>query len=121
MKRLGFVAMLVLAASAPSWAAGPVNIRIANAGDLADICGVEPKDGAADAKINFCHGFAQGAIDVQRKYAGDKKTYCMPTPAPTRTETMNQFVAWVKGLPAHRSLGPTDGFFQFLGERFPCK
>ena len=125
MKKFALVAMLLTAAPicAPAvvWAAGSISVRVDNAGDLAELCGVNPKDSAADAKINFCHGFAQGAMDVERKYASDKKKFCMPSPAPTRTATMTEFVNWVRALPAHKSLGPTDGFFQFLAERFPCK
>ena len=121
MKELALMATLLLAAPASVWAAGSISPHVQTAGDLADLCGVNPKETAADAKINFCHGFAQGALDVERKYAGEKKKFCMPSPAPTRTETMTQFVNWVRALPAHKALGPTDGFFQFLGERFPCK
>jgi hypothetical protein len=122
MKKLALIATLLMtAAPVTVWAAGAINIRVETAGDLAELCGVNPKDSGADAKINFCHGFAQGAIDVERKYAGDKKKFCMSSPAPSRTATMTEFVNWVRALPAHRALGPTDGFFQFLGERFPCK
>ena len=118
MKKLALVATLLIPLSA--WAAGPASVKVGNAGDLAELCGANPKDPVGPEKINFCHGFAQGAIDVERKYAGDKKKFCMPSPAPTRTETMTQFVNWVRSLPAHKALGPTEGFFQFLAERFPC-
>jgi hypothetical protein len=121
MKKLALMAMLLTAAPVGVWAAGSINIRVESAGDLAELCGVNPKDSAADAKINFCHGFAQGAMDVERKYAGEKKKFCMPSPGPSRTATMTEFVNWVRSLPAHKALGPTEGFFQFLGERFPCK
>ena len=104
-----------------AWAAQPISLHAKTSNDLAELCGAPPKDAGADAKINFCHGFAQGAMDVERKYAGEKKKFCMSSPAPTRTATMTEFVNWVRALPAHKTLGPTDGFFQFLGERFPCK
>jgi Rap1a immunity proteins len=121
MIRVALVAALLLTTTTTVQAAGQISIHVANAGDLAELCGTALRDPAADAKINFCHGFAQGAIDVQRALQPDKKIFCMPTPAPTRTATMTEFVSWVRGLPAHRTLGPTDGFFQFLAERFPCK
>ena len=122
MKTLPVIATLALM-SLPlgAWAAGSISVKVATSGDLAELCGVNPKESAADAKINFCHDFAQGALDVEAKYAGDKKKFCMPSPAPTRTATMMEFVNWVRALPAHRTLGPTEGLFQFLGERFPCK
>jgi hypothetical protein len=121
MKKLVLAAALLVSVSASAWAAGAISIRVENAGDLAELCGADPKSSAADAKINFCHGFAQGALDVERKYAGEKKKFCFPSPAPSRTATMTEFVNWVRALPTHRTLGPVDGLFQFLGERFPCK
>ncbi len=124
-KLASIVAALLMAAplAVPpaAHAAGAISIRVETAGDLAELCGVNPKDSAADAKINFCHGFAQGVLDVERKYAGDKKKFCFPSKPPTRTETMGEFTNWVRALPAHKTLGPVDGLFQFLGERFPCK
>ena len=122
MKFLPLLAALAMtAAPLSAWAAGSISVRVATAGDLAELCGVNPKDTAADAKINFCHGFAQGALDVEAKFAGDKKKFCMPSPAPTRTVTMGEFANWVRALPTHKTLGPVDGLMQFLGERFPCK
>ncbi len=122
MKKLAMIATLLVAAPVgAAWAAGAISPHVATAGDLADLCGANPKEAASDARINFCHGFAQGAVDVERKYAGDKKKYCMPSPAPTRTATLTEFVNWVRALPAHRALGPVDGLFTFLAERFPCK
>ena len=121
MKKLVLAAALLVSVSASAWAAGAISIRVENAGDLAELCGADPKSSAADAKINFCHGFAQGALDVERKYAGEKKKFCFPSPTPSRTATMTEFVNWVRALPTHRTLGPVDGLFQFLGERFPCK
>jgi len=102
-------------------AAQQLPIRTNTAGELADVCGVAPRTAGADEKINFCHGFAQGAINVELSHAGDKKPFCFPSPAPTREETMGQFVSWVKAMPDRRSMKSTDGLFKFLGERFPCK
>ena len=101
-------------------AAEPITIRTNTAGELAETCGVNSREPGADARINFCHGYAQGAITVQRHYAGDKKLFCMPTPGPSRAETMNQFVAWVRANPERRSIPSDEGLFKFLGERFPC-
>jgi hypothetical protein len=120
MKRL-LVVMLLSTASFAVQAAEPINVKVATAKDLAELCGANPKESAADAKINFCHGFAQGAVDVAVQQAGEKKLFCFPSPPPKRTQTLTEFVNWVRALPAHQSLGATQGLFQFLGERFPCK
>ena len=49
----------------PAQAQRGVNLQARTAGDLAELCGTNPKDPLGDAKINFCHGFAQGAINVE--------------------------------------------------------
>src|SRR5579862_300853 len=82
--------------SAGAWAAQKLPIHTNTAGDLAEICGATPHSAGADEKINFCHGFAQGAIAVELSHAGDKKPFCFPSPTPSREETMNQFVNWVR-------------------------
>jgi hypothetical protein len=109
------------AAASGAWAAEGISIRANTAGELAELCGATPRTPGADAKINFCHGFAQGAIDVARQNLADKKLFCFPSSPPSRTATLNEFVAWVRALPEHRALPSTDGLFKFLGERFPCK
>ena len=50
-----------------------------------------------------------------------KKPFCFPSPPPSRAATMGEFVNWVRALPEHKTPSAVDGFFQFLGERFPCK
>ena len=97
------------------------NIQARTAGELAELCAASPKDPLGDAKINFCHGFAQGVIQVEIRHSEGKKAFCFPNPAPTRTATMSEFVSWVRALPEHRTPPAVDGLFQFLGERFPCK
>lgn len=115
------VALTAMLFALPAQAQRAVDIRVRTAGDLADLCGANPKDPQGDAKINYCHGFAQGAVDVALRNAGDKKPFCFPSPAPTRTATLAQFVDWVRALPEHRTQGAVDGLLHFLGERFPCK
>ena len=115
------VALTALSFALPAEAQkGPV-LQARTAGDLADLCAANPRDPVGDAKINFCHGFAQGAITVELRHTEGKKPFCFPNPAPTRTATMNEFVNWVRALPDHRTPPAVDGLFQFLGERFPCK
>jgi hypothetical protein len=99
----------------------PISLHVRTAGDLAGLCGVNPKEAGADAKINYCHGFAQGVVDVEQMKAGDKKPFCFPNPAPSRTATMTQFVDWTRALPAHAGEGAVNGLMHFLAERYPCK
>lgn len=97
-----------------------VTFHVRTAGDLAELCGANPRAAELDAKINYCHGFAQAAVDLELQHAGDKKPFCFPSPAPSRTATLNEFVNWVRAAPEHHGLPATDGLFRFLGERFPC-
>ena len=122
MKRL-FVLTVLAAAGSPllARAAEPINLNAKTAGALADLCAANPREPGADAKINYCHGFAQGAVDVALRQAGEKKPFCFPNPAPRRSQTLNEFVGWVRSMPEHRSMGAVDGLFRFLGDRFPCK
>ncbi len=122
MKTLLALALLLFSvAIADAWAAQPISLRARTAGDLAELCGANPREPAADAKINFCSGFAQAAVDLELQHAGDRKPFCFPSPAPRRTATLAEFVSWVRAMPDRRSLSATDGLFKFLGERFPCK
>jgi len=104
-----------------AWAAESISLRTNTAGELAEACAANPHEPAADAKLNFCRGFAQGAIDVELRHAGDKKSFCFPNPAPSRAATMGEFVGWVRSMPDRRSMPSTEGLFRFLAERFPCK
>jgi hypothetical protein len=105
----------------PAQAQRSTILQARTAGDLAELCAANPKDPQRDAKINFCHGYAQGAITVEQRHAEGKKPFCFPSPTPTRTATMGEFVDWVRASPEHRTPPAVEGLFQFLGERYPCK
>ena len=106
--------------SAPLRAAQPITLQARTAGDLAALCAADPTAAASDAKINFCIGFAQGAVDTRMHLATDKKPFC-PTPGTKRVDTMKEFVTWVRATPANRDLPVLDGLFKFFESRFPCK
>ncbi|HET7883703.1 MAG TPA: Rap1a/Tai family immunity protein [Acetobacteraceae bacterium] len=114
-------ALSALLLALPAQAQRSAILQAGNTGELAELCSATPKDPQGDAKINFCHGFAQGAIQVELRRATDKKAFCFPSPPPRRTVTMNEFVNWVKAVPDRKTPPAVEGFFQFLGERFPCK
>ena len=122
MKSLAPAVTLIAVLLAPvAQAQRGVVLQAHTAGELAELCSANPKDPQGDAKINFCHGFAQGAILVEQRRTEGKKLFCFPSPAPTRTATMTEFVSWVRALPEHRTPPAIEGLFQFLGERYPCK
>jgi Rap1a immunity proteins len=122
MKRLSVVVFCgLVVGSGAAWAAQPITLQARTAGDLAALCAADPGSAGADAKINYCHGFAQGAVDDRLQLSTDKKPFCFPNPAPSRAATMGQFVSWVRAEPANRDMPVLAGLFKFLGERFPCK
>jgi hypothetical protein len=115
------VALTAILFALPAQAQRGVSLQARTAGEHADLCGTNPKDPLGDARINFCHGFAQGAITVELRHTEGKKPFCFPSPAPSRSATMGEFVSWVRSMPDRKSQNAVDGFFQFLGERYPCK
>ena len=114
-------ALIALAVLAPSliiscaWAAQPITLHVRTAGDLAELCGANPREPAADAKINYCHGFAQGVVDLELQHTGDKKLFCFPSPSPSRSATLGEFVEWVRALPEHRTLAGDRWAVQISG------
>ncbi len=105
----------------PAEAQRAVALQARTAGELADLCAANPREALGDAKINYCHGYAQGAIQAEIRRSEGKKAFCFPNPPPTRTATMNEFVNWVRASPDHRTPPAVEGLLQFLGERYPCK
>jgi Rap1a immunity proteins len=98
--RFPFVVLTAaLLAAPPAMAQRGINIQARTAGELADLCAANPKDAQGDAKINFCLGYGQGALSTELRTPEGKKTFCFPSPAPTRLATMTQFSEWVRALP----------------------
>ena len=110
-----------LALPAVAHAQQAIALHARTAGDLAELCGANPRSPGGDARINYCHGFAQGVVDVELMKAGATKPFCFPNPVPSRNATLAQFVEWVRGSSARREKNAVDGLMQFLGERYPCK
>jgi len=113
--------LTAVAASGAAQAQKSVNIQANNAAELADLCAANPREPGADAKINFCHGYAQGALDATRRRAQEAKKFCFPPNPPPRPVVIGEFVNWVRALPEHRSQPAVDGLLNFFSERFPCK
>jgi hypothetical protein len=119
--RLLWVALL-LSAPMPITAAHaqPISLHVRTAGDLADMCSADPKTPTGPARLNYCSGFAQGAVDVRLHDAGDKKPFCI-TSGVRREVTLHEFASWVRSDPSRRSDDALSSLFRFLGERFPCQ
>ena len=120
---LGAAVALALAPAA-AWAVSESDFSAHTTGELVDLCAADPHGPMGTAALNFCHGFAQGAVSVQmERSAAEKPSYrlfCFPSPSPERTATLTEFVTWARADPSRLNERAADGLFRFLTERFPC-
>ena len=122
-KRWTVVAGLVLLAPGAPHAATEANFGAATTADLVNLCTAAPDNAIGTAAVNFCEGFAQGAILVEMQNMAafrGPKSFCMPNPLPSRNEALSEFVKWARVSPDRMSATSTDGLFRFLSERYPC-
>ena len=114
---------LVLLASGAPRAATEANFGPNTTGDLVELCTAIPGNVVGTAAVNFCEGFAQGAVLVemqnQAAFRGPK-LFCMPNPPPSRNETLSEFVVWARASADRLAQSSTDGLFRFLSERYSC-
>jgi Rap1a immunity proteins len=120
-----FIAGAVLSAALLPAAARAVtdqNFNARTTEDLVALCSADANESMGTAALNFCHGFAQGAVavEMEREAADKRRSFCFPRPTPSRSTTINEFVRWARANQGRMSDRPTDGFFAFLAERFPC-
>src|ERR1700722_4457008 len=87
-----------------------VSLHVRTAGDLAEMCTANPREPTGLAQLNYCSGFAQGAVDVEFGHAGSKKPFC-PPPSVKREVTLREFAGWVRAVPSRASDNPTSGLF----------
>jgi hypothetical protein len=104
-------------------AATEANFAAKTAGDLVELCAATPDSAIGTAAVNFCEGFAEGAVSVEMQNLAafrGPKLFCMPNPLPSRNEALGGFVKWARMSPDRMSASSTDGLFRFLSERYPC-
>ena len=126
MKLSVLIAIGALGCAAPALAqpADPAFMSPTTMRDFVGYCAAAPADPLFSAKVNFCQGFAEGAIAVERSYDAAmprmRKMFCIPQPAPSRNAAVADLVVWMNNNPSHGGDAPADGLFRFLGDRFPC-
>jgi hypothetical protein len=98
------------------------NFHVKTAGDLVALCSAEGSDDMTAAAVVFCHGYAVGVYQsLAAEQAGmQTKPFCVPNPAPSRTEAIAAFVTWAKASSAVLSRGAPDAILGYLMQRFPC-
>jgi hypothetical protein len=123
LKGCTVAAVLALLPACAGHAATEANFGAGTTGDLVELCAAPPDSALGTAAVNFCEGFAQGAVSVEMQNLAafrGAKLFCMPNPAPSRNEALGEFVRWARASPDRLAQPPADGLFRFLGERYPC-
>ena len=111
---------LALALSTPAMA--QEHFRLQTASELARVCSPTASDKDATASLAFCHGVLAGAYGYfQSSVPAADRFVCPPTPAVTRTQVANGFVAWLKTRPQYNGDGAIDALFRYAAEAYPCK
>ena len=125
LARAGGAAMtlLLVAASHAGRAVTEADFSARTTADLVALCDPQSDSAIANAAVNFCSGFAQGAVSLEMAHdAGSRsmKLFCLPDPPPTRNETLAEFVKWARASPDRMNTSAVNGLIGFLGDRFPC-
>src|ERR1700761_7512310 len=93
-------------------------------GDLIALCSAGKDDPLETAAVNWCHVFAEGAVEIALSYqaAGRKgrEAFCLPTPRPSHDEALSQFIAWANADPKRLDEPPAVGLVRFLIHQYPC-
>lgn len=92
-------------------------------GDLVNLCSATSNEQLYTAAVNFCHGFAVGVFRVL--HAEDAahpshRMFCLPNPAPSRTQAIAAFVRWAEADTGRLQQSPSDGIAAFLAQQYPC-
>ncbi|MGB7951619.1 MAG: Rap1a/Tai family immunity protein, partial [Candidatus Binatia bacterium] len=100
------------------------DLRLMTTRDLVDLCTVSADDPRVKEAIGMCYGYLVGAYDYYLATNSGKdsmRLVCMPSPPPTRTETVAMFVEWAKANPQYMKDAPVETEFRFLSAKWPCK
>jgi hypothetical protein len=114
---------LVTLAPCGSRAATESNFDAKTTADIVALCDPLSNTTMDIAGINFCQGFAEGAVLVEQQHEASphaRRFFCLPDPAPSRNDAIAGFVKWAKASPDRMSMGAVDGLMTFLGDAYPC-
>jgi hypothetical protein len=115
--------IIALSASAGVGAVSPSQFPPRTVADLIAICAPSNDDPLMTAAVNFCQGYAEGAVDVEEAHEaqrGGRKLFCLPTPRPPRNSALANFIAWANARPTRLDMPAIDGLFIYLARTYPC-
>jgi Ssp1 endopeptidase immunity protein Rap1a len=91
--------------------------------DLIAICSPARDDPMMTASINYCHGYAEGAVIVEMAHARQphgRKLFCLPDPPPSSGTELGNFISWANEDPSRLQQPAVDGMFLYLAQKYPC-
>lgn len=91
--------------------------------DLIAICSAGKDDPMMTAAVNYCHGFAEGAVIVEmahEKQRGARKLFCLPSPPPPSDAELANFISWANQESSRLDSPSIDGMFLYLATKYPC-
>jgi len=92
--------------------------------DLVALCTAQKADPLATAAVNYCHGFAEGAVEIALSYAAvgpqSHRPFCLPSPAPSHDQAVSDFSTWANADPKRLEQPAAVGLISFLIDHYPC-
>jgi hypothetical protein len=109
------------AAPLPAWAVQEQAFEARTTGQLLDLCATPRSDPAYAQAMQFCHGFAAGALSYHRaaRRPGVGPDHC-GLPA-NRQEAVDRFVGWARADPGLANENPANTLFRFLDANYACR
>ena len=109
--------------TAPASAQQPEQYTVDTTADLVELCSVEPGDQDYVAAINFCYGYAHGAIQyyqLQQAAMPELQIFCIPEPRPSRAEARRGFLEWMENHPDYMDDEALNALFTYFARILPC-
>lgn len=111
----------LLGLAAPALAADEQDFEARTTAQLLSLCSTPPGDPTYAQSLQFCNGFAAGALSYHRatRRPGAAPDYCgLPV---SRQEAVDRFVAWARANPRFAGDNPANTLFRFLDANYACR
>jgi Rap1a immunity proteins len=98
------------------------DVKLKTAGELVDMCTVDPQHEHYAVALAFCYGFFEGTIRYDEAIAGTKdhmQLVCAPA-GTTRSQAVEVFVSYMKENSQYQSEAPVDAIYRALIPKWPC-
>ena len=120
--RLTLLAAVLAVPAGARAAVSADNFQLHSATDLAALCSATTDDPLYTAARNFCEGFVEGSYRfiLNEEAAGGEKTFCLPTPPPSRDQSVAGYVAFIAQRTATAPESAEDSVLDFLQHQYPC-